>query len=75
MTDVDIDRQKALRNGCRIFQQFTLVADKEANDIPHGQNIEALRIALNRLRNLFPDDFNDELDQMIAEGSEANKPS
>ena len=74
MSEVSIDREKALTQGCRIFQQFTRTADKATKGIVPGQNIEALRIGLLRLRRLFPDDFNAELDKMIEDGNEGGKP-
>ena len=76
MSEVSIDREKALRVGCRIWQQFDKISEKEAQDLSHGQNVEALRVALNRLRNLFDKEFDKELERLVVEGrNEANKPA
>ena len=76
MSEVSIDREKGISVGCRIWQQFDKIAEKEANGESHGQNIEALRVALNRLRRLLPDDFDKELEQAVIDaGNEANKPA
>lgn len=62
---MDVDRKRALRAGCRIFQQFEKVRTLEADGKNHGQNVEALRVALLKLAGAFPEDFLKELSQML----------
>ena len=80
MSEVSIDEEKALAVGCRLWTQIDKAADKDSEGLPTGRHLEAIRVALNRLKRLFPKDFQKKLDALVAEAvasgtGEGGKPN
>ena len=67
MSEVSVDEEKALAVGCRLWTQIDKATDHDSEGQPVGQNLEAIRVALNRLKRLFPRDFQAKLKALVEE--------